>query len=135
MSIRTAIASFALTAVVATAAVASASPAGAAVATPSGARADTVLVCMRTQGAYAVGTQSSGFHYLRMYNFNAYTGSGSWSNWMAPSQIANSGFGLPTRGQLAVYVQYAHWNGRSWELAGEWGKVLNARGEHVSWYC
>ena len=135
MKIRTALASLLTTAILGAGVLGSASPASAYVSTQSGARADTVLVCMRTQGAYAIGTQSSGFHYLRTYIFNSATGTGTWGNWVSPSALGNAGFGLPTRGQLAAYVQYAQWNGAAWEMVGEWGKVLNARGEHVSWYC
>ena len=134
MKIRTALASFLTTAILGVGVLGLAAPANAYVSTNSGAHADTVLVCQRLYGAYAIGTQSSGFHYLRMYTLNS-SGAGAWGNWVTPAQVANAGFGLPTRGQLAVYVQYAQWNGAAWEFVGEWGKVLNARGQFVSWYC
>ena len=134
MKIRTALASFLTTAILGVGVLGLAAPANAYVSTNSGAHADTVLVCQRLYGAYAIGTQSSGFHYLRTYTLYS-DGSGAWGSWVTPAAVANSGFRLPTRGQIAVYVQYAQWNGAAWEMVGEWGKVLTARGDHVTWHC
>lgn len=135
MMIRRVIAGLAATAVLLAGLIVIPSPAQAAVRTPSGATADTTLVCMRMQGAYAIGTESNGFHYARQYVYNTRSQTGSWGGWVHPSEFGSRGFGLPTWGQIAVYMQYAQWNGNSWEFAGEWGKVYNRRGEHVSWYC
>lgn len=107
----------------------------AAVSTASGASADTTIVCQRLSGIYSTYVGGSGFHYARLYGHNRYTGAGFWTDWTASFYGRSGGISLPRMGTLAVYFQYAYWNGSSWEIAGEWAKLYNARGEHVGYYC
>ena len=100
-----------------------------------GARADTILVCNRSLAYYAVGPQAQGFAWVRTYILNSATGRGTWSNWMNPTQLGNSGMGLPVAGRVAVYAQYALHDGTSWRYTGEWARVVDRNGNFASYYC
>lgn len=114
---------------------ATATEAAAAVTSPSGAQANTTLVCQRMTGAYTLHTgANNSFHWARQYLFNTRTGTGTWGGWVAPSAL-NRYFSLPSMGTVQVYVQYAYWNGGSWEFSGEWGRVYNRLGQFVSYSC
>ena len=110
-------------------------PAQAQVASPSGAYADTTMVCQRLFGSYVLSIRGSGYQYARAYSTNGYTGQAGWTGWFPSFYGNSSALALPKMGSIAIYVQYAYWNGRAWELAGEWAKVYNARGEVSSYWC
>ena len=112
-----------------------AGPAQARVVSPSGAWAETSLVCQRLWGSYATHVAGSGFHYARVYVLNGYTGAGGWTGWTNAFWGGSTAVPLPRMGSVALYFQYAYWNGATWEITGEWAKVYNARGEHVSYWC
>lgn len=112
-----------------------AGPADASVTSPSGATADTTLVCQRLYGSYVTSVRGSGFHYARVYRTNGYTGEAGWTAWTQGFWGNSSAIPLPRMGSIAVYFQYAYWTGGGWEFTGEWAKVYNARGEHVSYWC
>lgn len=112
-------------------------PVEAAVSTSTGAYADTVMWCNRALGAYSVGSIGSGFEWAQAWELNSVTGEWRYltNGWVRPSQLANLGQGLRSRGQVAVYVHYVDWNGSSWTHRYEWARITNGSGQTVGYWC
>ena len=99
----------------------------------SPAAAETQLVCNRLYGGYSLYPlgNSSSYPWVNAYQHPT----GTWSGWKNTHQLKLTGFSLPTRGEVAIYLYYARWNGAAWEYAAEWAYVTNARGQRVGYYC
>ncbi len=110
------------TAALSTSAVAvAAAPANATTYASTGAAANIVGAC--TAGGIALNLSNNGMDYARTIT---YTYGYGWSGWSGWTQIGNgsvtvaSGSSQAAGLYEAAYVQYAEWNGYSYEYGGEW---------------
>jgi len=97
---------------------ATAGTADAAVVSPLGAAAETVGDC--SNGSIVVDYGNYGFEYVRIssYVYNAGWNLGQWNQALQGGRtlVINS----TGSAWAAFYVQYADWNGASWDIGGEW---------------
>jgi len=111
---RTAVATLAL----ATGTLAVAGTASAAVVSPQGAAAETVGDC--SDSTVIVDYGNYGFEYVRVssYVYNVGWQTGQWNEALQGGKTIT--FQSTGTSWTAVYVQYADWNGASWDIGGEW---------------
>jgi hypothetical protein len=112
---------------------ASSAPTSAAVAGPNGAAASTSISCSMALMTLSVHIATERGFSRQSVAFRLYvqptSGSGAWTAWRpatAPFSATSSTYMSPAH--FTVYVQYAWFNGSSWNRRGEWIKGYRQSG-------